>query len=402
MQRRTESSGVTVTLPGPTLGVVGGGQLGRMLAEAAAPLGVDVVVLDPTPDCPASRVASQITGAFDDRNAVGELGARADALTYEIELADPDLLDAVSAEADVPVHPSTDTLRVTEDKLREKEALADAGIPVPPFRRVDDAADLRDAVDEFGGVMLKVRSGGYDGRGNVPVFDADEAASALDDAGGPAVAEAFVDFERELSVIGVRGADEVRTFPASENVHEAEILRETVVPPRTADAVCDRADAVARDVLSLLNGRGAFGIELFETGDGEILVNEIAPRPHNSGHWTIEGALTSQFEQHARAVLGWPLGATDRRAPTVCANVLGDVDEPRTAKLRGVERALAEPGVSLHWYGKRDARPLRKMGHLTAVDDAESDPDADDHAHVDALLDRARAVRDGLTFVDDA
>jgi 5-(carboxyamino)imidazole ribonucleotide synthase len=391
---------VTITLPGPTLGVIGGGQLGRMLAEAAAPLGVEVVALDPTPDCPAAPVArEQIVGGFDDAEAVRELGARADALTFEIELADPDLLESVSEEEAVPVHPSPDTLRTIEDKLVQNRALAEAGVPTAPFRRVDDADDLRDAIAEFGSVMLKARTGGYDGRGNVPVDPDDDAEAALEAVGGEAMAEAFVDFERELSVIGVKGADDVRTFPVGENVHEEEILRETIVPARTTDAVAKRADEVAREVLGLLEGRGTYGIELFETEDGEVLVNEIAPRPHNSGHWTIEGAIASQFEQHVRAVLGWPLGATTRRSPTVMANVLGDAAESRPATLAGVEGVLEAEGVSMHWYGKDEVRPLRKMGHLTAVADTEGvagTVDAD--AGIDELLSTARDLRDGLTF----
>ncbi|WP_380678352.1 5-(carboxyamino)imidazole ribonucleotide synthase [Salinigranum sp. GCM10025319] len=394
------------TVPGPTLGVVGGGQLGRMLAEAAAPLGVDVIVLDPTPDCPASVAADQIVGSFDDPEGVAELAARCDALTFEIELADPDLLDEVSEAAGVPVHPSPDTLRVIEDKLRQKRTFEEAGIPVPPFVRVDSVADLESAVEEFDGVMLKARRGGYDGRGNVPVSDPAEAGEALESLGGEAMAEAFVDFDRELSVIGVVGREEVRTFPVGENVHEEEILRETVVPARTSDAVLARADEVARDVLGLLEGRGVYGIELFEV-DGEILVNEVAPRPHNSGHWTIEGAVTSQFEQHARAVLGWPLGSTRLRSPTVSANILGTVDEPREARLGNVESVLAEPGAALHWYGKHEVRPLRKMGHVTLVggaDDASDDgienSDGDDTGgDVDRLLARAREKRDSLEFL---
>jgi 5-(carboxyamino)imidazole ribonucleotide synthase len=386
---------VTQTLPGPTLGVVGGGQLGRMLAEAAAPLGVEVVVLDPTPDCPAATVArEQVVGGFDDPDAFADLAARSDALTFEIELADPDLLERVGEEADAPVHPSPDTLRVIEDKLVQKRALRDADIPVPPFRQVDDAADLRDALSEFGSVMLKARTGGYDGRGNVPVEDADDAEAALDELGGPAMAESFVDFARELSVIGVKGADDVRTFPAGENVHREEILRETIVPARTRDDTLERAQSVARDVLDVMDGRGVYGIELFETRDGEILVNEIAPRPHNSGHWTIEGAHTSQFEQHVRAVLGWPLGPTELRDPTVMTNLLGDVEETREATLRGVDRALRTPGAHVHWYGKRDVRPLRKMGHVTVV------PTDDESADVDRLLTTARDLRDDLTFRD--
>ena len=390
-------------VPGPTLGVVGGGQLGRMMAEAAAPLGVDLVVLDPTPDCPASIAADQVVGSFDDPEGVAELATRCDVLTYEIELADPDLLDEVSAREGVPVHPSPDTLRVIEDKLRQKRTFAEAAVPVPPFRRVDTPEDLRAAVDEFGGVMLKARRGGYDGRGNLPVRDPDEAAEALDSLGGAAMAEAFVDFDRELSVIGVVGDGETRTFPVGENVHEAEILRETVVPARTTDEVTDRADEVARDVLSLLEGRGVYGIELFEV-DGEILVNEVAPRPHNSGHWSIEGAVTSQFEQHVRAVLGWPLGSTGLRSPTVSANVLGTVDSPREARLQNVEAVLSEPGAALHWYGKHEVRPLRKMGHVTLVGDAVdedgagADVDEYEDEDVDSLLARARRTRDSLAF----
>ena len=383
---------MTVTVPGPTLGVVGGGQLGRMLAEAAAPLGVEVVVLDPTPDCPAASVArDQIVGAFDDPDAFDDLAARADAVTFEIELADADLLERLAADHGVPVNPAPSTLSTIEDKLVQKRALDDAGVPVPPFRRVDDADDLRDALAAFDAVMLKARTGGYDGRGNVPVSDPADADAAMDAVGGPAMAEAFVDFARELSVIAVQGDGEVRTFPAGENVHREEILRETVLPARTTDAVCDRADDVARDVLDTLSGRGVFGIELFETPAGAIRVNEIAPRPHNSGHWTIEGARTSQFEQHVRAVLGWPLGSTRLRSPTVLTNVLGTVDEPQPARLGDVEAVLSDPDASLHWYGKREVRPLRKMGHVTVTDDR-GDRDIDD------LLSHARDLRGRLRF----
>ena len=388
---------MTITVPGPTLGVVGGGQLGRMLAEAAAPLGVETIVLDPTPDCPAAPVArDQIVGDFDDADAIGRLADRTDALTYEIELADPDHLADAGEAADVPVHPTPETLRTIQDKFLEKEMLTDAGIPVPEYRRVDSVADLEAAVEAFGAVMLKARRGGYDGRGNVPVRSPDEAEDAIETVGTvddpAALAEAFVDFEREVSVIGVQGDGEVRTFPVGENVHEEEILRETVVPARTSDAVKERARTVAREVLDALDGRGVFGIELFETSGGDVLVNEIAPRPHNSGHWSIEGAVTSQFEQHARAVLGWPLGSTRRRAPTVSANVLGTVDETRPAELGGVEAVLEAESAHLHWYGKDSVRPLRKMGHVTATDEG-GDP-----AAVTDLLESTRELRDALTF----
>ena len=386
-----ETSDPTLTSPGPTLGVVGGGQLGRMLGEAAGPLGVEVVVSDPTPDCPArSVVRDQVVGDFDDGATMRELAERADVLTYEIELADPDALERVAEETGTPVHPDPDTLRTIQDKLVQNRAFADAGIPHPEFRRIDDADDLRAAGEELGWpVMLKARTGGYDGRGNFPVSGPDEADDALSELGGPALAEAFVEFERELAVIGVRGADERRTFPVTETVHREEILRETVSPARTDEATRKRAAEVARGVLAEMDGRGVYGIELFER-QGDILVNEVAPRPHNSGHWTIEGCRTSQFDQHVRAVLGWPLGSTERRSPTVSANVLGDVDDPEPAELRNVRRALAEPDLSLHWYGKREVRPLRKMGHVTTTGGSGTD--------TTELLERTRAVREELTF----
>jgi 5-(carboxyamino)imidazole ribonucleotide synthase len=376
-----------------TLGVVGGGQLGRMLAEAAAPLGIEVVVLDPTPECPASPVArDQIVGKFDDEEGVRELASRADYVTYEIELADPDLLAQVESEFDVPVHPDPETLRTIQDKLVQKRALREAGVPVPDFRQVDDREDLDEALEAFGyPVMLKAREGGYDGRGNVPIEDESDVADALASISGGAMVEEFVDFEREVSVIGVKGEDETATFPLGENVHREEILRETVVPARTDEAVAERAREVAEDVLGLLSGRGVYGIEMFETPDGEILVNEIAPRPHNSGHYTIEGTLTSQFEQHTRAVTGRPLGATDLRSPVAMANILGDVDERQPADRSGEEAILAHPGASYHWYGKHEVYPLRKMGHLTVVGDCE-DESAED------LLRDARDLRDEVTF----
>ncbi|NKE35738.1 5-(carboxyamino)imidazole ribonucleotide synthase [Natronococcus sp. JC468] len=402
----------TLRTPGPTLGVVGGGQLGRMLAEAAAPLGVEVVVLDPTPDCPAAPVArDQIVADFDDEAGIRELAARADVLTFEIELADQDVLERVAEDSGTPVHPKPSTLETIHDKLVQKRALEEAGVPVPPFRAVEDADDIRDAIDDYGApVMLKARTGGYDGRGNVPVESKADAEDALESVAGPAMVESFVDFEREISVIAVKGDDETAAFPIGENVHEDEILRETIVPAGSEEAVERRALEVAEDVLEVMDGRGVYGIELFETSEalrasedssgrspresgGEVLLNEIAPRPHNSGHWTIEGAQSSQFEQHARAVLGWPLAATDLRSPTVSVNLLGDVEESRDAELRGVERVFETPAANLHWYGKRQVRPLRKMGHVTIA--------GRDGETTDELLETARELERSVTFTSE-
>lgn len=398
----------TLETPGPTVGVVGGGQLGRMLGEAAAPLGIEVIVLDPTPECPAAPVVSdQLVAGFDDEEAIRDLASRVDVLTFEIELADQDVLERVEAETGTPVHPKPATLRTIHDKLVQKRELEDAGIPVPPFREVEDAADIREAIDDYGApVMLKARTGGYGGRGNVPVESKDEAAEALESVAGPAMVEAFVEFEREVSVIAVKGEDDVATFPLGENVHVDEVLRETIVPARSSADATERAYEVARDVLEVMDGRGVYGIELFETsesaradgdsgenraGGGEILLNEIAPRPHNSGHWTIEGTHHSQFEQHLRAVLGWPLGETQLRSPTVLTNLLADVEDERTAQLRDIDSVLETPDAHLHWYGKEQARPLRKMGHVT-VSGREEDAD------IEALLETARDLEDGLTF----
>ncbi|WP_267164097.1 5-(carboxyamino)imidazole ribonucleotide synthase [Halovenus salina] len=377
--------------PGPTVGVVGGGQLGRMLGEAAAPLGIDLLVSDPTPEAPAAPVArDQVVGTFDDEATILELAEQADYLTFEIELTDPDALERVYEETGTPVHPAPATLRTIQDKLVQKRRLSEAGVPVPAFRAVDSPRELREALEVLGyPAMLKARKGGYDGRGNVPVESPTDVETAFEAIDGPAMVEEFVDFERELAVMACQGEGEVNTFPVTETIHEAEILRQMVSPPRADSAVQERATDVALEVLDVLEGRGVFGIELFETVEGEILLNEIAPRPHNSGHWTIEGCHTSQFEQHLRAVTGRPLGTTERRCPTASANILGDVDrEP--AQLRGVESVLERERAALHWYGKEEVYHLRKMGHVTLPGDVSADSTA--------LLEDVEACVTPLTF----
>jgi 5-(carboxyamino)imidazole ribonucleotide synthase len=378
-----------LTSPGVTVGVVGGGQLGRMLGEAASPLGIDLVVSDPTPDAPASPVVrDQVVGDFDDPETLFELGERADYLTFEIELADPDVLETVESETGTPVHPRPETLRTIQDKLVQKRRLSGAGIPVPAFEAVDSSEELRDALDDLGyPAMLKAREGGYDGRGNVLVDGPDDVEEAFEAIQGPAMVEEFVDYDRELAVIGCKGDGETDTFPVTETIHEEEILRETVSPARTDEDTRERAREVATEILEEMAGRGVYGIELFETADGEILLNEIAPRPHNSGHWTIEGSHTSQFEQHLRAVTGLPLGATGRREPTALSNVLGDVAGRQDAALYGVEDALDTDTISLHWYGKREVYNLRKMGHITSTGES-----------AESVLSLVREVRDWLTF----
>jgi 5-(carboxyamino)imidazole ribonucleotide synthase len=296
----------------------------------------------------------------------------------------------VSEETGVPVHPAPETLRIIQDKLVQKERLRDAGVPVPEFRAVGSAAELRTALEELGyPAMLKAREGGYDGRGNVLVESPDEVDAAFEKIAGPAMVEEFVDFERELAVMGCIGVDGTDAFPVTETIHEEEILRTMVSPARTDDATLSAARAVADDVLSVMEGRGVFGIELFDTGD-DILLNEIAPRPHNSGHWTIEGCHTSQFEQHVRAVTGRPLGSTERRGATATANLLGDVSERQSATLRGEEAVFGTDRAHFHWYGKSEVYRLRKMGHVTVSGDGGTGPDD--------VLRTARDLRDGCTF----
>jgi len=359
-----------------------------MLCEAASPLGLEVVFVDPTPDAPAHHVArEQIVGGFDDLEAVERLAQRADVLTYDIELADPGVVERVATEASVPVHPDPDTLRTIQDKYVQKNALTDHGVPVPEYRAVETVEDLRDAADELGlPLMLKAREGGYDGRGNYPVETEDDFTDALSAVEGAVMVEEFVDYDRELSVIAAQGDGEEEFFPVTETIHREEILRRTVTPARTDEKTREKAHEVAREVLEVMEGRGVYGIEMFED-DGEISVNEIAPRPHNSGHWTIEGSRTSQFEQHARGVAGLPLGSTALRVPTVSVNILGE-GGPRDVSLAGVDNLL-ESDAHLHWYGKKEERPLRKLGHFTLTGEDED---------TDELLREADEAQDELRF----
>ena len=375
----------TLTDEPEIVGVVGGGQLCRMMCEAISPLGLEIICLDPTPDAPARTVCrDQIVGAFDDPEALSELIQRSDWLTYDIELAAPDVISDINEQ--IPVHPRPETLHMIEDKLRQKTRLQNAGIPVPPFTAVDSAEDVRQAVEKHGyPLMIKARTGGYDGRGNMPVHTEEDIQPVLDQLPGALMAEAFVPYDRELSVMGVKQQDGTAAYPPTETVHEEQILRHTITPARTSETIKQDARELAHSVLEVMEGRGVYGIEMFEA-DGDLFINEIAPRPHNSGHWTIEGARTSQFEQHLRAVTGLPMGSTKPHRASVTVNILGTRGE-RPVHLEGVEEFLKQPGVHLHWYGKKQERRLRKMGHFTVTGE---DPDN--------TLQRAMELKQHLTF----
>lgn len=351
------------------IGIVGGGQLGRMIAPPAQQLGFEVAVLDPTPHSPAAQVTEHhIQASFDDAAAIRRLGEMSDYLTFEIELAHDEVLNELT-EQGVQVNPSAATLGLIKDKLSQKEFLAKAGLPVTNFRAVTGAANVREVAKEFGyPLLLKARRDAYDGRGNVLIEAPEEIAEALERLNGRELyVEQFVPFAHELAVMVARDArGTIVTYPTVETVHRNNICHLVRAPAPIAPRVAKQATALAHRVMEQFKGAGVFGVEMFLTENGEILINEIAPRVHNSGHYTIEACPVSQFEQHVRAITGLPLGSTGMFVPAaVMVNILGERQGP--AQLTGLEEAVALSGVSVHIYGKADTKPDRKMGHITAV-----------------------------------
>ena len=347
--------------PGGTIGILGGGQLGRMLALAAARLGLDAHIYAPEDDAPAMRVAARRTvAAYDDEAALAAFAGAVGAVTTEFENV-PAATARFLAQR-VAVHPGADALEVAQDRVAEKAFLNGAGLATAPWAAVDDAASLDAALAKIGTpAILKTRRLGYDGKGQARLAAPQDAAAALDAMkGAPAILEGMVAFEREVSVVAARAADGAfAAFDPGENRHEDGILRETRVPARLSDAGRAEAIEVARRVAEALGYVGVLGVEMFATPDG-LLVNEIAPRVHNTGHWTIEGCACSQFEQQVRAVCGWPLGPTARHSDAVMVNLLG-------AEAEAWQGLAADPAGALHLYGKGEAREGRKMGHVTRL-----------------------------------
>lgn len=353
--------------PGSTLGILGGGQLGRMLSQAASRLGLDVVILDPEPDSPAGRVsAGQIVAAYDDPDALTALGRAADVVTFEFENVPAESIERL-AEAGALVAPGPTALRVSQDRVDEKTFLNAVGAPTVAFAAVDTLDDLVVGLTELGlPALLKTRREGYDGKGQVWIRAIEDAPAALESLGGrPAILEARAAFVRELSVIAARDWDgRMAVYPLGENRHEGGVLRTTLAPATVDEATQVRARAIAEAILDGLDYVGVIGVELFDLsgpgGDGVLLVNEIAPRVHNTGHWTQDGCVCDQFEQHVRAVAGWPLGPTAPHARVEMTNLLGDeVDQWRDLAGKSDRR--------LHLYGKAEARPGRKMAHVNRV-----------------------------------
>ena len=352
----------------PLVAVLGGGQLGRMLGLAGIPLGLRFRFLDPVAGAPAAAVGELVVGSLGDEAALAETAADAVAVTYEWEGVPATAATfLVAADPARPVRPGALPLEVAQDRLTEKLACQRLGIPTPPFAAVDTRADLDTAIEAVGGLpaVLKTRRGGYDGKGQAVLREARDVDAAWDQLGGiPLILERFVPFQRELSVIAVRStAGEAVCWPLVENHHHDGVLRLSLAPaPGLSPALQARGEEIAALLATALDHVGVLTVELFEH-DGELLVNELAPRVHNSGHWTIEGAETSQFENHLRAVLGWPLGSTAVRGSAAMVNCIGALPDR--------DAILAIPGAHLHDYGKTPRRG-RKVGHVTvtAPDDA--------------------------------
>jgi len=347
--------------PGGTVGILGGGQLGRMLALAAARLGLKTHIYCDDAEAPAFHVSAAHTVAkFEDKDALAAFAKACDVVTLEFENVPAGSVEHVAQF--VPAYPGARALRITQDRFDEKSFVQSIGLTTPRFVAIDTAADAAGWLKDFGGRgVLKTRRFGYDGKGQAKPKSADEAKAAFENfKGAPSILEAFIDFDFEASVIAARGRDgSFAAYDPPENHHENHILRRSTVPGRLTPAQGDAAKAIARKIATALDYTGVFAVELFVLKDGSLLVNEIAPRVHNSGHWTIEACAVSQFEQHIRAVCGWPLGDPARHCDAVMTNIIGE-------EANAWETYAKRPG-GLHLYGKLEARPGRKMGHFTDV-----------------------------------
>ena len=369
------------------LGIIGGGQLGMMLTEAAKKMPEHiskVIVLDPNENCSASLVgAEQIVGDFKDKESIVKLSEKVNIITYEIESGDSDVLKSVEKNAEI--NPSPETLKTIQDKFLQKTFLQNHNIPVPEFIKVETIEEVKEGLKKFGyPALLKARRDAYDGKGNFKIDSENEVQTAFDYfKGQKLMLEKFVPFKMEVSVIASRNTKgEIKTYPLVENIHEKNILRETIAPSRTSRDVSNKAEKIARDTMDVLKGAGVFGIEMFVTQDDQIVINEIAPRVHNSGHHTLQSSKTSQFEQHLRAILGLELGSTELNHNTVMYNILGNLDFQ--GEYKKIE--FSEKNIFLKMYEKKISKPLRKLGHLNIV--------GIDNQTIDQLLDELSQIKE--------
>ncbi|TSB45635.1 5-(carboxyamino)imidazole ribonucleotide synthase [Alkalicoccobacillus porphyridii] len=357
----------TIIKPGSTIGIIGGGQLGRMMALSAKQMGYRIAVLEPGADSPCAQVADYVIEAsYDDQAGAKKLAEVSDVITYEFENIDEATAKWLTEHADFPQ--GFDVLRVSQHRLTEKRTIEAIGVPVAPYAEVSSLEDVQPALEKIGlPAVLKTCRGGYDGKGQAVVRSEQELEAAARDLlpAGELVLEGWIPFQCEVSVIVTRSRHgETSTFPVAENIHQNNILHQSIVPARITDATTIQAREIAMKLAEGLKVVGTLAVEMFVQEDGQILVNEIAPRPHNSGHYTIEACKTSQFEQQIRAVCGLPLGSTDLLKSVVMENLLGEHIEPLMANLD----QLAD--ISLHLYGKADAKEKRKMGHLTVLSES--------------------------------
>ena len=355
-------------LPGSTIGMLGGGQLGRMFTVAARTMGYEVIVLDPDEDSPAGKLATDhVCASYDDQTALDYLAKTCDAVTTEFENVPASTLKTLATTC--PVRPGAQAVTITQDRIHEKTFLRDQGFPTAPFAVIHALEDLQQGIEHVKTpAILKVSRFGYDGKGQFSLDTAEDVDTAWQSLNGEAcVLEQRMPLDIEVSVVLARGLDgEVRTYPVAENIHKDGILDISIVPARIDDNLADKVLTLAKDIATALDYIGVMAVEFF-ISNGELLVNEIAPRPHNSGHYTLDACVTSQFEQQVRAVCGLPLGDTTQLTPVVMINMLGDIwhngHNPDWNKL------LDHPNIKLHLYGKREARPGRKMGHYNVVAD---------------------------------
>ncbi|MDE1840251.1 MAG: 5-(carboxyamino)imidazole ribonucleotide synthase [Thaumarchaeota archaeon] len=375
------------------LGIIGGGQLGMMLTEAAKNMPEyisDVIILDPTKNCPASIVgAKQIVADFKDKNAIVELSLQSDIITYEIESGDSEVLESLHGE--VSINPSPNTLKIIQDKYIQKQFLRKNNIPVADFDIIESLNDLEKKITDFQyPALLKARRDAYDGRGNFKIENSSQIETAYQKfSGRHTMIEKFVDFKMEVSVIAARNIHgEIATYQMVENIHKDNILEYTIAPAQVDSKISSEADKIAKKTMDVLQGAGVFGIEMFVTKDDKVLINEIAPRVHNSGHHTLQSSDTSQFEQHLRAILGLPLGSTKLRHATIMCNILG----PKDFVGRYKPITLEQKGVYLKMYHKNDAKPQRKLGHFNVVDEFDTND-------VKSLLERAKEIKNSIQFI---
>lgn len=352
------------------IGIIGGGQLGKMIAQEAKRMSFEIIILDPSENCPASSVSDEIIRAdFKDESAIRKLARKSDVITYEIELANSNALKILESQQ-YPVFPSPETLGIIQNKFRQKSFLRENNIAVPEFDRVKSIESLRSLCTAYGlPAMLKACEDSYDGRGNLLITSKNKIQHSFEFfQGKECMLEKFIPFVREISIMVARNSDgQIVSFPVAENIHKKNILDMTIVPARISNNVSIKAKKIAEKTIGSLKGAGIFGIEMFVTKDEHVIVNEIAPRPHNSGHYSIEACSVSQFEQHIRAVLDFPLSKPQLFAPAVMVNILGPENHNGTYKIKGLRELLSIPRVKLHIYGKKISKPRRKLGHITVT-----------------------------------